>query len=140
MTDTVYRISSGLLASRSARGRARADAQGRCDGAGSEEIGDHPPAPGQPPAGGLFLTGWPEAVTRLRLPQNPACGFPALGSSEVDSQFGEGLQLRVREVELRFKQRELRLDPLELLPRDRSVPAPTAQYFAPIAFHGPMDL
>src|SRR6516164_5684067 len=27
------------LASRSARGRARADAQGRCDGAGSEEIG-----------------------------------------------------------------------------------------------------
>ena len=28
---------SGLLASRSARGRARADAQGRCDGAGSEE-------------------------------------------------------------------------------------------------------
>ena len=28
-----------LLASRSARGRARADAQGRCDGAGSEEIG-----------------------------------------------------------------------------------------------------
>ena len=84
-------------------------------------------------------TGWPEAVTRLRLPQNPACGFPALGSSEVDSQFGEGLQLRVRDVELRFKQRELRLDPLELLPRDRAVPTPTAQYFAPIAFHGPMD-
>ena len=39
---------------------------------------------------------------RLRLPQNVACGFPALGSSEVDSQFGEGLQLRVREVELRL--------------------------------------
>jgi hypothetical protein len=35
--------------------------------------------------------GWPEAVTHPRLPQNPACGFPALGSSEVDSQFGEGL-------------------------------------------------
>ena len=88
----------------------------------------------------LVPTGWPEGVTRLRLPQNPACGFPALGSSEVDSQFGEGLQLRVREVELRFKQRELRLDPLELLPRDRAAPTPTAQYFAPIAFHGPMDL
>jgi hypothetical protein len=43
-------------------------------------------------------TGWPEAVTRPRLPQNPACGFPALGSSEVDSQFGDSLQLRVGEV------------------------------------------
>jgi hypothetical protein len=49
----------------------------------------------------LAPTGWPEAVTRLRLPQNPARGFPALGSSVVDSQFGDGLQLRVGEVELR---------------------------------------
>ena len=31
-------------------------------------------------------TGWPEAVTRLRLPRNVACGFPALRSSEVDLQ------------------------------------------------------
>jgi hypothetical protein len=31
-------------------------------------------------------TGSPEAVTRLRLPQNAACGFPALRSSEVGSQ------------------------------------------------------
>jgi len=31
-------------------------------------------------------TGWPEAVTRLRLPWNVACGFPALRSSEVDLQ------------------------------------------------------
>ncbi len=84
-------------------------------------------------------TGWPAAVTHLRLPLNPACGFPARGSSEVDSQFGDGLQLRVRDMELRFKQRELRLDPLQLLPGDRAAPTPTAQYFAPIAFHGPMD-
>ena len=28
----------------------------------------------------------PEAVTRLRLPQNAACGFPALRSSGADSQ------------------------------------------------------
>ncbi len=53
-------------------------------------------------------TGEPEAVTRLRLPQNAACGFPALGSSEVDSQFGEGLQLRSLWV-------------LELCPRKGSV-------------------
>jgi len=39
----------------------------------------------------LRVTGWPEAVTRPRLPQNPACGFPALGSSDVDSQYGDSL-------------------------------------------------
>jgi hypothetical protein len=31
-------------------------------------------------------TGSPEAVARLRLPQNVACGFTALRSSTVDSQ------------------------------------------------------
>jgi lysophospholipase L1-like esterase len=36
-------------------------------------------------------TGSPEAVTRLRLPQNAACRFPALRSSEVDSQHRERL-------------------------------------------------
>ncbi|HEY2471350.1 MAG TPA: hypothetical protein VGI45_26390, partial [Terracidiphilus sp.] len=36
-------------------------------------------------------TGWPEAVTHPRLPQNPACRFPALGSSDVDSQYGDSL-------------------------------------------------
>ena len=41
----VEMASVSVLASRSARGRARADAQGRCDGAGSEEIGcKTPPA------------------------------------------------------------------------------------------------
>src|SRR5260363_334812 len=34
-------------------------------------------------------TGSPEAVTRLQLPQNVACGFPALRSSESDSQHGD---------------------------------------------------
>src|SRR5579864_8265437 len=69
MADTVCRISSGLLASRSARGRARADAQGRCDGAGSEEIGFHPPARGIPPAGGFLSICWrlPRASTPLSL-------------------------------------------------------------------------
>jgi len=41
------------------------------------------------------LTGWPEAVTRLRLPQNVACGFPALRSSERVSQHSECLELPV---------------------------------------------
>jgi hypothetical protein len=34
-------------------------------------------------------TGWPEAAPRLRLPQNVACGFPALRSSEIDLQHSE---------------------------------------------------
>ena len=33
-------------------------------------------------AGNDCVTGWPEAVTRLRLPQNAACRFPALRSSK----------------------------------------------------------
>jgi hypothetical protein len=46
-------------------------------------------------------TGWPEAVTRLRLPQNVACRFPALRSSEVDSQRSERLQLPIWEMQFR---------------------------------------
>ena len=37
------------------------------------------------------------------------------------------------------KQWELFLDPLKLLPSDRTVPAPTAQHLAPVVFHSPMD-
>ena len=84
-------------------------------------------------------TGWPEAVTRPRLPQNPACRFPALGSSDVDSQYGDSLQLFIGKVQLWSKQRELFLDPLKLLPPDRTVPAPTAQHFVPVMFHSPMN-
>ena len=36
-----------------------------------------------------MTTGWPEAVAHLRLPQNVACGFAALRSSEVASQYGD---------------------------------------------------
>ena len=42
-------------------------------------------------------TGSPEAVTRLRLPQNVACGFTALRSSTADSQ-----HLRCYLFKLRF--------------------------------------
>ena len=40
----------------------------------------------------------PEAVARLRLPQNVACGFPALRSSKIGSQHCDRLQLPVWEV------------------------------------------
>jgi hypothetical protein len=49
------------------------------------------------------------------------------------------LQLPVGEIQLWSEQRELFLDPLELLPPDRAVPTPTAQHFAPVTLHGPMD-
>ena len=39
----------------------------------------------------VLVTGSPGAVTRPRLPQNVACGFPALRSSEGASQHRESL-------------------------------------------------
>ena len=42
-------------------------------------------------------TGSPEAVARLRFPQNVACGFPAPRSSAVASQHRERLQLPMGE-------------------------------------------
>ncbi len=53
---------------------------------------------GSPEAVTRLRTGSPEAVTRLRLPQNGACGFPALRSSQTDSQHSECLQLPMRET------------------------------------------
>jgi len=44
-----------------------------------------------------------------------------------------------RGVQLWSKQLELFFDPLELLPPDRAMPAPTAQHFAPVMLYGPMD-
>ncbi len=71
-----------------------------------------------------------------RLPQNVACRFPALRSSEVASQLGDSLQLRVREIQLWSQQRKPLLDPMELLPPDLPLPTTAAQHFAPITFHG----
>ena len=48
-------------------------------------------------------TGSPEAVARLRLPQNVACGFTALRSSTVASQHCKSLQLRMWEAQLWFQ-------------------------------------
>jgi hypothetical protein len=73
-----------------------------------------------------------------RLPQNVACRFPALRSSEVASQRGDSLQLRVREIQLWSQQRKPLFDLLEFLPPDLPLPTPAAQHFAPVTFHGPM--
>src|ERR1017187_2266392 len=45
-------------------------------------------------------TGWPEAVAHPRLPQNVACGFAALRSSEIGLQYGDSLQLPLGEIQL----------------------------------------
>src|SRR5216683_3547674 len=74
-----------------------------------------------------------------RLPQNVACRFPALRSSEVASQRGDSLQLRVREIQLWSHYWKPLLDLLELLPPDLPLPTPAAQHLAPVTFHGPMD-
>src|SRR5271165_2388295 len=74
-----------------------------------------------------------------RLPQNVACRFPALRSSEVVAQRGDSLQLRVREIQPWSHQRKALLDLLKSLPPDLPVPTPAAQHFAPVPFHSPMD-
>ena len=51
-------------------------------------------------ARGGLSTGSPEAVARLRFPQNVACGFPALRSSAGVSQHCKSLQLRIWEAQL----------------------------------------
>jgi len=58
-----------------------------------------------PAATGNFTpsTGSPEAVARLRFPQNVACGFPALRSSTVGSQHCKSLQLHIWEAQLWFQ-------------------------------------
>src|SRR5579862_1498699 len=84
-------------------------------------------------------TGWPGAVVRPRLPQNVACGFPALRSSEVASQHRDSLQLPVGEIQLWSQQRKLLLNPLETRPPNHPFPTPAAQHFAPVALHGSMD-
>src|ERR1700730_4236480 len=73
-----------------------------------------------------------------RLPQNVACRFPALRSSEVASQHGDSLQLRVREIQLWSQQRKPLLKLLEVVPTDLPLPTPAAQHFAPVTFHGTM--
>src|SRR5664279_2890499 len=85
-------------------------------------------------------TGSPEAVTRLRLPQNVACGFTAPRSSAVGSQHCKRLQLPVRKTQFRFQQRYPFFDLVEDVPSEASAcPATAAQHFAPVTFHNLID-
>src|SRR5215471_15603606 len=79
------------------------------------------------------------AVTRTRLPQNAACGFPALRSSEIASQRGDSWQLRIPEIQLWSQQRGPLLDPMKGLQPDLAFPASAAQHSAPETLYGPMD-
>src|SRR5216683_3808364 len=81
-------------------------------------------------------TGSPEAVARLRFPQNVACGFPAPRSSAVGSQHCKSLQLPVREAQLWFQQRCPFFDLVEAVPTEATaIPAAAAQHLTPVTFH-----
>src|SRR6202043_2162843 len=81
-------------------------------------------------------TGSPEAVARLRFPQNVACGFPAPRSSAVGSQHCKSLQLPVREAQLWFQQRCPFFDLVEAVPTEATaIPAAAAQHPTPVTFH-----
>ncbi len=63
-------------------------------------------------------TGSPEAVARLRFPQNLACGFPALRSSAVDLQHSDSLQIPVGQMQLWSHQRKPLFNLMKCFPRD----------------------
>src|ERR1039457_701226 len=92
---------------------------------------------------GTLITGCPPGgrgrLPAPRLPQNVACRFPALRSSEGASQHGDSLQLRVREIQLWSHYWKPLLDLLELLPQDLTLPTPTAEHNAPVTLYDPMD-
>src|SRR6185295_2554217 len=85
-------------------------------------------------------TGWPEAVAHLRLPQNVACSFPALRSSNVASQHCDRLQLPIREIQLWSHQRNPLTNLMKHSPPNSTFPTTTAKHLVPVALHGPIDL
>jgi len=92
----------------------------------------YPPFPASCPLKSTMTRRGLHRVAGGSRPPSAPTEFPALRSSKVASQRGESLQLPVGEILLWSQQRELLLDPLELLPVDRAMPAPTAQHFASI--------
>jgi hypothetical protein len=84
-------------------------------------------------------TGSPEAVARLRLPQNVACGFPALRSSEIDSQHSDGFQLPVGKHQPWSQQRKAFLYPMENGPREGTFTASATQHLVPVTFNRPVQ-
>jgi hypothetical protein len=86
-------------------------------------------------------TGSPRAVARPRFPQNPACRFPAPGSSAVDLQHCECLQLPIGETQLRSQQRRPLLDLVEGFPcKVTTGPAAATQHPDPVTLRGAIHL
>src|SRR5262245_30442377 len=84
-------------------------------------------------------TGSPTAVTHRRLPQNVACGFPALRSSDDDSQHRVLLQSRIWQTELRTLEWILPLDGQESLPPHFALLTATTEHRAPVALDMAVD-
>src|ERR1700757_2074602 len=86
-------------------------------------------------------TGSSEAVARPRLPQNVACGFPALRSSNVGSQCHESLQRLMRQPQLWSQQRGPLLEAIEVRPGEVAArPATATKHLAPVTLDGPVHL
>ena len=83
-------------------------------------------------------TGSPEAVTRLRLPHNVACGFPALRSSESDSQHSNGLKFPIGNRKPWLLQRKTCFDPMKDRPRERAFTAAATKHLIPVTFNDPI--
>src|SRR5215831_13127983 len=84
-------------------------------------------------------TGSPTAVTHRRLPQNVACGFPALRSSDDDLQHRVLLQPRIRQAELRTLEWISPLDGQERLPAYVALLTPATEHCAPVALDMAVD-
>src|ERR1700750_1382085 len=93
---------------------------------------------------GTAITGRPtgssEAVTRLRLPQNVVCGFPALRSSGIVSQHCKSLQRPIGQPQLWLQQRDPLFEPVEVSPGEvTACPTAAAQHLAPVTLDVPID-
>src|SRR5258706_8635808 len=80
-------------------------------------------------------TGSPRAVTRPRLPQNVACGFPAPRSSDTASQHSVALDPGIREHELWSLERIPLLQLLENVPTDHPLPTATTEHLTPVTLY-----
>ena len=84
-------------------------------------------------------TGSPTAVTHRRLPQNVACGFLALRSSDDDSQHRVLLQSRIRQAELRTLEWIPPLDGQERFPAHMALLTPATEHVTPVALDMAVD-
>jgi len=86
-------------------------------------------------------TGSSGAVTCPRLPQNVACGFPALRSSSVALQYRESLQRPIGQAKLWSQQRDLLFELVEVSPAEApACPAAATKHPKPVTLDVPMHL